>query len=123
MQPLLSHRAKQLDNLVSELCKQFKINVYSVPSRRQTDILTFSMWGDRQAVLKLPSKILERIYDEDIEILQSGRRGIDYVLVFVITQRLHEQTVVVPERRAKLLNRVDRYLPDFEKNNSEYLRE
>ncbi len=116
MQSLSPHRATQLDLLVSAVCKQAKVNVYSVPSRRTTDVLTFSMWGDRQSVLRLPSKILELLYNEDIEILQSGRRGINYVLIFVVTERLQQHPVARPERRAKLLNRLDRYLPELDNN-------
>lgn len=110
MQPL-SHRAKQLDLLITDLCKRAKVTAYSVPSRRETDILSFSMWGERQKVLKLPSVIQEQLHDEDIEILQSGRRGIHYVLIFVVTDRIHNQPLAAQERRAKLFKKLERYLP------------
>jgi len=105
------HREKQLDALITELSKRERVSAYSVPSRRETDILSFSLCGDRAAVLKLPSIIQEQLHNEDIEILQSGRRGIKYVLIIVVTERLSVQPLADSERRAKLFRKLERYLP------------
>ena len=97
--------------MVTDLCHKQRLTMYQIDARRKSDIVGFCVWGDRQKVLSIPAQMLELLKHEDIEIWQSGRRGIDYVLVFMITEKLLRQSLVRSERRSKLIMRKNRYLP------------
>lgn len=109
-----NHRAEQVSKVIHYLCSRYHLYSYVSEARRSTDIIRLSIWGERQNVLKLPFRLLEYLPDEDIEILQSGRRGGHYLLLLVITERLIAQSVTENERRAKLHGRLaDYYYPGF----------
>lgn len=101
-------RTKHIEMLLNAFCKEQKIEMFSSDGRRKSDLIAFTLYGDRQAILKMPLKLAELLKAEDIEILQSGRRGIDYVLVFVVTEKLRLQIREIKERRAKIFYRRDR---------------
>ncbi len=101
-------RAKHIEMLLNAFCKEQKIEMFSSDGRRKSDLIAFTLYGDRQAILKMPLKLAELLKAEDIEILQSGRRGIDYVLVFVVTEKLRLQVQEKKERRAKIIYRRER---------------
>ena len=101
-------RAKHIEMLLNAFCKEQKIEMFSSDGRRKSDLIAFTLYGDRQAILKMPLKLAELLKAEDIEILQSGRRGIDYVLVFVVTEKLRLQVQERKERRAKIFYRHER---------------
>lgn len=102
-----THRVEQILKIVQHLCDTHNLHMYTTESRRGTDVLRLSIWGERQDVLKVPFSMLEYLFDEDIEIMQSGRRGQDYLLLLVITERLFAQEVHLPERRKKLHGRLE----------------
>ena len=110
MQTTRIHRVEQVLKVSQHLCEVYSIKMYATESRRHSDVITLSLWGERQDVLKLPFKLLEYLPDEDIELLQSGRRGSDYLLLLVITERLIGQSIHMPERRAKLRGKFERSL-------------
>jgi hypothetical protein len=110
MQTSRIHRVEHVLKIIQHLCELHNIKMYATESRRKTDVITLSLWGERQSVLKLPFKLLEYLPDEDIELLQSGRRGPDYLLIMVITERLISQSSQLPERRAKLRSKFQQSL-------------
>lgn len=114
-----SSRSQKVAKLVTELCHEERLTMYSLEGKRKSDVIGFCVWGDRKKVLQIPARLLELLKHEDMEIWQSGRRGLDYVLVFIVTEKLMRQALVRPERRAKLLMRKNRYLPGI---NAEYGR-
>ncbi len=105
MRVIDNDRAKHIEMLLHAFCKEQKIEMFSSEGRRKSDLIAFTLYGDRQAILKMPLKLSELLKAEDIEILQSGRRGIDYVLVFVVTEKLRLQIREIKERRAKIFYR------------------
>ena len=74
------------------------------PGRRETDIIGVTLTGEKEAVLALPLDILERLPEEDVEVIGSEGEGSDYALELVITKRLEAQEISTPERRSKLQN-------------------
>ena len=81
MQTTKNHHADQVLKAAQHLCETKGISMWGSSSRRGSDLLQLSFWGDRQAVLKVPFLLLEYLNYQDIEILRSGRRGQDYLLV------------------------------------------
>ncbi len=96
---------KQLVKVANHLVQKHRVNMYSADSKRETDIMFLSIWGERSAVLKVPFEMLEHLQDVDIEFVQTGRRGGDYLLLLVITQKIIKQPLRSPERRMKLQHR------------------
>jgi len=96
---------RQVVKVANHLAKKYRVNMYSADSKRETDIMFLSIWGERSAVLKIPFDMLEHLQYVDIEFVQTGRRGGDYLLLLVITKKIIEQPLRTPERRAKLQNR------------------
>lgn len=113
MQSTRFHRVEQILKVSQHLCEVHSLKMYAAESRRKTDIVRLSVWGERQDVLRIPFRMLEYLPDEDIEIVQSGRRGQSYLLLLVVTERLISQKVQMPERRAKLRGRLQNALTGF----------
>jgi hypothetical protein len=65
-----------------------------------------NMWGDKAKVLQILPQLSDRLKGTDIEIIQNGRRGQDYFLIFAVTKKLATQTLQAPERRAKMHHQV-----------------
>lgn len=104
-------RIQKVTRIVTDLCHKRRLTMYQIDGRRQSDVIGFCVWGDRHKVLNVPAQMLELAKTEDLEIWQSGRRGIDYVLVFMVTEKLLRQSLIRSERRTKLIMRKNRYLP------------
>lgn len=96
---------KQVVKVANHLVQKYRVNMYSADSKRETDIMFLSIWGERSAVLKIPFDMLEHIQYVDIEFVQTGRRGGEYLLLLVITRKIINQPLRSPERRVKLQNR------------------
>ena len=65
-----------------------------------------NLWGDKVKVLQILPQLTDQLKGIDVEIIQSGRRGQDYFLVFAVTKKLATQTLQAPERRAKMHHEV-----------------
>ncbi len=96
---------RQVVRVANYLAEKYRLNMSSADSKRETDIMFLSIWGERSTVLKVPFDMLEHLRDVDIEFVQSGRRGGDYLLLLVITRKIINQPIRNPERRAKLQGR------------------
>ena len=101
-----NHHAEQVLKAAEHLCKTKGISMWGSESRRGSDLLQLSFWGDRQEVLKIPFALLDYLNYKDIEILRSGRRGQDYLLVLAITEQIWQHEMQEPERRKKLVRRL-----------------
>ncbi|HHO56488.1 MAG TPA: hypothetical protein ENK21_08860 [Trueperaceae bacterium] len=106
---------KQVVKVANHLAQKHRVNMYSADSKRATDIMFLSIWGERSAVLKIPFAMLEHLQYVDIEFVQTGRRGGEYLLLLVITQKIIKQPLRTPERRVKLQNR-EYYSQDYPRN-------
>ena len=105
MQVAKEELIKQVVKVANHLAQKYRLNMSSADSKRETDIMFLSIWGERSAVLKVPFDMLEHLQNVDIEFVQSGRRGTDYLLLLVITRKIINQPIRNPERRAKLQGR------------------
>jgi hypothetical protein len=65
-----------------------------------------NLWGDKVEVLQVLPALTDQLRGIDVEIIQSGRRGEDYFLVFAVTKKLATQHLQAPERRAKMRHEV-----------------
>lgn len=87
---------------LAKLCGGRCIAFHADPGRRKSDFLMINMWGDKVRVLQVLPYLTDYLKGVDLEIIQSGRRGQDYFLVFAITKKLATQSLQAPERRAKM---------------------
>lgn len=106
MQTSHIHRSEQVLKAAQHLCDVHGLDMWGGDSRRGSDLLQLSFWGERQTVLKIPFLLLEYLNNEDVEILRSGRRGHEYLLVLAVTERIWLHEMQKPERRGKLKRRL-----------------
>lgn len=69
--------------------------------RRRSDLTLALLRGERQSVLALAPRLGEEI-PADVEIVRSARMGRTFELMVVLTEKLEQQPLRSPERRAKL---------------------
>lgn len=74
--------------------------------RRRSDVGLVYLRGPRSTVLRLPMDLLELSGEYDLEILRSEGDDQRYLLVLAVTESLDSQQPHSPERRAKLLRRL-----------------
>lgn len=96
-------RQAYVEQVVGEVAGKPVIASFS-PGRRATDVVRVVLTGEKGDVLAVPLDILERLPQEDVEVIRSEGTGSDYTLDFVITERLEAQAINTPERRSKLQN-------------------
>ncbi len=81
--------------------------------RRRTDLTLALLRGERLSVLSLAPRLLEDV-QADIEIVRSARVGQSYELMMALTEKLEQQPLRSPERRAKLRRIAGAARPDDE---------
>lgn len=81
--------------------------------RRRTDLTLALLRGERLSVLSLTPRLLEDV-QADIEIVRSARVGQSYELMMALTEKLEQQPLRAPERRAKLRRIAGAARPDDE---------
>lgn len=100
---------------VSVLQAQAKVLQAAVPAgiqvsfgegRRRSDLTLALLKGERLAVLALAPHLADEL-PVDIEIVRSAQVGASYELMVAITERLEQQSLRLPERRAKLRRLAD----------------
>ncbi len=69
--------------------------------RRRSDLTLALLKGDRLSVLAVAPRISDEL-PVDIEIVRSANVGPSYELMVALTERLEQQLLRLPERRAKL---------------------
>lgn len=97
-------RQKEIKQLITEAAKARSVTAKFKPGRRASDLTQVRLKGQKEAVLSLPLKLLDKLPDEDLELMESEGDKNKYVLMFVVTKRLEQQDISTPERRAKLQN-------------------
>lgn len=104
-----SSRPRHLSLIVhtlSKLCGGRCVAFNADSGRRKSDFLMINLWGDKVKVLEILPQLTDQIRGIDVEIIQSGKRGQDYFLIFAVTKKLATQTLQAPERRAKMHHQV-----------------
>jgi len=81
--------------------------------RRRSDLTLALLRGERLSVLTLAPRLIESV-PADIEIVQSAQVGQNYELMMALTDRLEQQPLRSPERRAKLRQLALATVPDDE---------
>ena len=81
--------------------------------RRRSDLTLALLRGERLSVLTLAPRLLEDL-PADIEIVRSAEVGGNYELMMALTDRLEQQPLRSPERRAKLRQMAEEPVPDAE---------
>ncbi len=81
--------------------------------RRRSDLTLALLRGERLSVLTLAPRLLEQV-PADIEIVRSAHVGQSYELMMALTERLEQQPLRSPERRAKLRQLAEEPVPDDE---------
>ncbi len=81
--------------------------------RRRTDLTLALLRGERLSVLTLAPRLTEAVA-ADIEIVRSAQVGHSYELMMALTDRLDQQPLRAPERRAKLRGMASSTAPDDE---------
>lgn len=99
-----SKRQKEIKKLIKDMSKPHSVVAKFKAGRRESDLTQVRLKGQKEAVLALPMKLLDQLHNEDMELMESSGDINDYVLMFVITERLEQQDISTPERRAKLQN-------------------
>ncbi len=102
MKPSRPRHVSPILNVLSKLCGGRCVAFSADTGRRTSDFLMINMWGDKAKVLQILPQLTDQIKGIDVEIIQSGRRGQDYFLVFAVTKKLAIQNLQAPERRAKM---------------------
>lgn len=69
--------------------------------RRRSDLTLALLRGERLSVLTLAPRLVDGL-PADIEIVRSAQVGHSYELMMAVTERLEQQPLRSPERRAKL---------------------
>jgi hypothetical protein len=100
------HHLSLIANALSKLCGSRCVAYNADQGRRSSDFLMVNLWGDKIRVLEILPELTDHLRGIDVEIIQSGRRGEDYFLVFAVTRKLATQSVQAPERRAKMRHEV-----------------
>ncbi len=106
MKPSRPHHLSLIANVLSKLCGGRCVAYRADQGRRTSDFLMINLWGDKVKVLQILPHLTDQLKGIDVEIIQSGRRGQDYFLVFAVTKKLATQTLQAPERRAKMHHEV-----------------
>ncbi len=81
--------------------------------RRRSDLTLALLRGERLSVLMLAPRLLEQL-PADIEIVRSAHVGQSYELMMALTERIDQQPLRSPERRAKLRQLAEEPIPDDE---------
>jgi hypothetical protein len=81
--------------------------------RRRSDLTLALLRGERLSVLSLAPRLVEQV-PADIEIVRSARVGNNYELMMALTEKLEQQPLRSPERRAKLRQLAHATEPDDE---------
>lgn len=69
--------------------------------RRRTDLTLALLRGERLSVLSLTPRLGDEL-PADVEIVRSARSGRSFELMVALTEKLEQQPLRSPERRAKL---------------------
>lgn len=96
-----------LKQMVARVCEETGVHVNFMTNRRETDLVTFSLHGYRDQVLRLPAKIEEHLHGEDLELINTRQAEFNFLLQLVITESLQSQPRYPAERRGKLLVKYD----------------
>ena len=96
-------RETRVKEVVGDVTAGGSVNASFSPGRRETDLVGVILTGEKESVLALPLDILERLPQEDVEVIGSSDSD-GYTLELVITERLEAQEISTPERRSKLQN-------------------
>jgi len=94
--PVLQAQATVLKTAVSS-----GVQVSFGEGRRRSDLTLALLKGDRMSVLAVTPRLSEAL-PVDIEIVRSAQIGASYELMLALTERLEQQPLRSPERRAKL---------------------
>jgi len=81
--------------------------------RRRSDLTLALLRGERLSVLTLAPRLQEAV-PADIEIVRSAHVGHSYELMMALTERIEQQPLRSPERRAKLRHWAESVVPDDE---------
>lgn len=101
-------RVKEVKRIIVDIAEGRSVKAKFKQARRGSDLTQVRLKGQKEAVLALPLKILDGLAKEDLELMESSGDKRAYVLTFVVTERLEQQEVSTPERRAKLQNFLSR---------------
>ncbi len=77
------------------------VRVSFADSRRRTDLTLALLRGERLSVLSLAPRLSDEV-PADVEIVRSARVGRSFELMVALTEKLEQQPLRSPERRAKL---------------------
>jgi len=97
---------------VQRLSEEASVEVLFHKARRKTDLTRFSLIGERNHVLGLPTLFQEVFEDESIELIEASWENTKYFLTLAITEKLEFQESFITERRQKLVRLTEFLLLD-----------